>query len=226
MTKITRRTIPAVLASTAGLAAGFVAAAKAETSIDPVYAALDAWAEADLVYAKLSKRQAEAEAQYFAQRQKLVPPTHEGAELRTHEAVDALVNRSSMKVDIRACLHKVMTRHDEPDADRFRPTEEDLAAAREFDALRERLHAEVSAFEAADEAIRERTGERTADEAMRRAMTLRIERADAALSTIPTTMAGAAALARFAIRETEECGNDEPALLALASLVSFLSRTA
>jgi hypothetical protein len=226
MSKITRRSIPALLASATGLAAGFIAAAKADSGLDPIYEKINRVAEADKTYSRLAAAHEKAERRYFDKKAKLPIPKHDGTELRTDAAVDSYVNGLGLSIDVRATLHKVLARHGEPLAERFEPTPEDLLQARKWDALRERLHAEVAAYETAIENVQVETGVDVAEEATTRAMRVRDDLAEAVLATMPTTLAGAAALIGFAQREVDIYGNDEPATKALATLASFLSRVA
>jgi hypothetical protein len=149
MSKITRRSLPALLASTAGLAAGFITAAHAEPGLDPIYEKINRVADADKTYRPLAAAHEKAERRYFDERAKLTVPKHDATELRTDAAVDSYVNGLSLPTDVRATLYKVLARHGEPIAERFEPTPKDLQEAQEWDALRERLHTEVAAYETA-----------------------------------------------------------------------------
>jgi hypothetical protein len=227
MSKITRRSIPALLASTAGLAAGFIAAAKAD-GLDPIYEQIRRVAEADKAYRRLSTVHDNAERRYFDQRPDA--PMYEGVTLRSPEAVDSYLNRLFMRPAIRRAMAKKLSENPSPElqdlAAKFESTEKDIVEMREHDALRERLHAEVAAYETAVEKVSLATGYEAANEAQRRALQIRDELAEAALATMPTTLAGAAALVGFAQREVDVLGSDEPAAKALATLARFLSRVA
>jgi hypothetical protein len=229
MSKFTRRSIPALLASTAGLAAGFITAAHAEPGID-LYEKINRVAETQKTYRRGAAVFNKAEQRYFAERAKLSVPMHEGVTLRSPEDVDSYLNRLFLRPSIRAAFAKKLSENPSPElqdlAAKFESPEKDQAEMREHDALRERLHAEVAAYEAALEKVSFATGYEAADEAQTRALQIRDELAEAVLETMPTTLAGAAALVGFAQREVDVIGNDEPATKALATLASFFSRLA
>jgi hypothetical protein len=230
MSKFTRRSIPALLASTAGLAAGFITAAHAEPGIDPIYEKINRVAEAQRTYRRGTAVFNKAEQRYFAERAKLSAPMHEGVTLRSPEDVDSYLNRLFMRPALRRAFARKLSESASPElldlAAKFESTEKDLAEMREHDALRERLHANVAAYEAAVEKVSFATGYEAAGEAQRRALQIRDKLAEVALATMPTTLAGAAAFIGFAQREVDIYGNDEPATKALATLARFLSRVA
>jgi hypothetical protein len=230
MSKFTRRSIPALLASSTGLAAGFIAAAKADSGLDPIYEKIRLVAEADEVYKRCAAAYNDAEQRCWAAEAKLTKPEHDGVTLRSPEAVDGYLNRLFLRPAIRRAMAKKLSESASPAlldlAAKFESREKDLGEMREHDALRERLHAEVAAYEAAVEKVSLATGYEAATEAQRRALQIRDELAEAVLATMPTTLAGAAALVEFAQREVDVIGDDEPATKALATLASFFSRLA
>jgi hypothetical protein len=230
MSKITRRSLPALLASTAGLAAGFITAADADPGIDPIYEKINRVAEAQKTYRRLAAVFSKAEQRYFAERAKLPVPTHEGVTLRSPEDVDSHLNRLFMRPAIRRAFARKLSESASPElldlAAKFESTEKDLGEMREHDALRERLHAEVAAYETSVDKVSFTTGYEAADEAQTRALQIRDDLSDAVLETTPTTLAGAAAFVGFAQREVDIYGNDEPATKALATLARFFSRLA
>jgi hypothetical protein len=230
MAKFTRRSIPSLLASTVGVAAGFITAAHAEPGIDPIYEKISRVTEAQKTYHRLAVVFNKAERRYFMERGKLPVPMHGGVTLRSPEDVDSYLNRLFLRPALRAAFAKKLGENPSPElqdlAAKFASTEKDLAEMREHDALRDRLHAEVVAYEAAVEKVSFATGYEAANELQTRALEARDNLSDAVLETTPTTLAGAAAFIGFAQREVDIYGDDEPANKALATLASFFSRLA
>ena len=227
MSKITRRSLPALLASTAGLLS---TALTADPGVDPVYAAINATVDANEDYLASLQAQENAERRFWEAREKLAVPTHGGVTLRSPEDVDSYLNRLFLRPNIRAAFAKKLGESASPElldlAAKFESTEKDLAEMREHDALRERLHSEVGCYDAACEDLCRTTGLQAAVDRARQCGAVRCALSEAALATIPTTRAGAAALAAFGLSEVQEMANDEPATKALATLASFFSRLA
>jgi arginine utilization protein RocB len=155
---------------------------------------------------------------------------HEGVTLRSPEDVDSYLNRLFLRSSIRAAFAKKLGDSASPElldlAAKFESTEKDLVEMREHDALRERLHADVAAYETAVEKVRANTGIDETDEAATRALEARDDLSDAVFEATPTTLAGAAALVEFARCEDLFYSDAEPATKALATLARFLSRVA
>jgi hypothetical protein len=153
---------------------------------------------------------------------------HEGVTLRSPEDVDSHLNRLFLRPAIRRAMARKLSESASPElldlAAKFESPEKDLAEMHEHDALRERLHAEVAAYETAVGKVRANTGIDETDEAATSALESRDNLSEAVLEAMPTTLAGAAALVEFARREVEMARDEEAALKALATLAKFFSR--
>lgn len=230
MSKITRRSVAALLASVAGVAAGFINAAHAEPAIDPIYEKINRVTEAEKTYDWLQAAHEKAERRYFAAVEKLPAPMHEGVTLRSPEDVDSYLNRLFMRPAIRAAFARRLSQDASPAlrdlAAKFESPEKDQAEMREHDALRERLHAEVASYETAMEKVRASTSIDETNEAATDALEARDILSEAALGTMPTTLAGGAAFVQFARGEIEMARDEEAGLRALATLSAFFSRVA
>lgn len=201
-------------------------------AIDPVLSALAAFEAADRNQIALAEIQTPLEEECFRQAALLRKPEHEGVTLTTPEAVDRHMHSIGIETRMRFAMHKALSESSEADlaevadlVERFRPTPADQVAKREMKKLHIKLHVDVAEYMAATEKLARDTGMQAAMAEASEALEVRDELADKVLRTVPTTDAGAAALARFAISEADQ-RDDELASIALASLAAYLSRSA
>jgi hypothetical protein len=220
MSKITRRTVPAMLAAAA---ASVTTALNAGPAIDPVHAAIEAVRITTAAHEKILTRLSRAEATYWAQRDALPCPEYEGVTFKTRNEVDAHFDAPTNKAAIALAIRNTLAAAAGMGelAERFNPTEEpaDVKAARE--AARAQVHQHMTAYLRVKDELRHTSGYVDASRADSIAGDVLSKAEEAALSTVPTTIAGAQALASFA---GAYCG--ESAGTVLRSISAFLARSA
>jgi hypothetical protein len=197
-------------------------------AIDPVYAAMEA---VNVTRARLNEicdRLEDAEHLYRRHVDTLPKPDHEGVMFTSRDEVDKHFDRADDKRAIALAIRdKLAAAAGMGDlAERFNPPEEasDVRAARE--AARALTHKHMTVYLRCKDELRRTSGLADADRAYGITATALSKAEDAAFATIPTTLAGAGALAAFAADYCEMDTNCDGPVACLRSIAAFISRSA
>jgi hypothetical protein len=224
MHTITRRSAPGLIAALAGtFSTGLVAG----PSIDPIHAAIAAAQDALKEHDRCFDLAAEAEEAFFQQRGKLPHATYAGITFHTQAEVDEHFDAPIKRRALVSRLRETMVAQGIPVAP-SNPAEYDMPV--EWETYRSRVHRDLTAYQRARDELEQTTGMTKANHDLEIASEAMCNAESAVFATIPTTLAGAAALGRFAAKfykeETPGDVHEDKYYVAFQSLVAFLARSA
>ncbi|MDB5651595.1 MAG: hypothetical protein JWL62_3115 [Hyphomicrobiales bacterium] len=189
MHMLTRRSVPALLAT---LAVSASTSLEADPAADPVHAAIAAAQDALKEHDQCFDMADQAEQAFFAQSGKLPRVTYAGLTFHTRAEVDAPIMRRALADEIRQRMAAQGLPVAPAHPDRY-------GVPVEWETYRARVHRDMTTYLRARDELNQVTGMTKAQEALSVAGDALCKAESAVFDNAPTTSAGAASLARFAI---------------------------